>query len=158
MTVTQNRSLDRDGRAAGRSTPRPPCAERPDDWDLDTGTPDAWRQAVAACRECPLFVECQRMASTLTESGEGPRAMIWAGVGYDNSGKVVQNLDRHRTTPVDRQRPTSIVRTLAVCAGDSGESLAPPRAASRTIRREPRGAIQRQIVLGRNMVRCSYPE
>ncbi|APE36946.1 hypothetical protein BOX37_26810 [Nocardia mangyaensis] len=82
--------------------------------------------------------------------------MIWAGVGYDNSGKVVQNLDRHRTTPVDRQRPTRIVRTRAVCAGGSSE--APSRAASGTTRREPAAAIQRQIILGRNMIRSSDPE
>ncbi|WP_282780249.1 hypothetical protein, partial [Nocardia sp. CC201C] len=87
------------------------------------------------------------MATALVEAGEGPRAMIWAGVGYDNSGRVIPNLDRHRIAPVDRQRPTRIVRTQAVCKKGSGEPLTTARAASMT----PRGGIQRQIVLGRSV-------
>ncbi|SUA72782.1 Uncharacterised protein [Nocardia otitidiscaviarum] len=154
MTVTQNRSLDRDTHAENKSIPRPPCAQHPDGWDLDTGTPDAWRQAVAACHACPLFVQCQRMATALVEAGEGPRAMIWAGVGYDNSGKVIPNLDRHRIAPVDRQRPTRIVRTQTVCKKGSGE----PLTTARTVSRTPRGGIQRQIVLGRSVIRCSDGE
>ncbi|WP_306360015.1 hypothetical protein [Nocardia sp. CC227C] len=146
--------MDRDIHAENKSIPRPPCAQHPDNWDLDTGTPDAWRQAVAACHECPLLVQCQRMAAALVESGEGPRAMIWAGVGYDNSGRVIQDLDRHRIAPADRQRPTRIVRTQAVCKKGSAEQLTTSRSAPRT----PRGGIQRQIVLGRSVIRCSDGE
>lgn len=147
MTVIQTRPLDRDVRPESKAIPRPPCAQRPDDWDLDTGTPESWRQAVQICHRCPLLTQCQRMAAALTESGDRPRAMIWAGVGYDNSGRAIQDLDRHCSTPVDSRRPTRIVRSRAVCTSGSAES--------QTTRRDSDGAIQRRIVLGRGVVRRS---
>lgn len=36
--------------------------------------------------------------------------MIWAGIAYDNSGNVIENLDRHRTVPIDHKRPMRIIR------------------------------------------------
>ncbi|MFC9897806.1 hypothetical protein ACFVMC_29305 [Nocardia sp. NPDC127579] len=96
-----------------RSAPRPPCASDPDAWDLDVGTPDTWRGAVSTCRSCPLLARCQQLAQTLTASGDVPRGMIWAGIGYDNAGKVIDDLDRHRTAPLDRKRPMRIIRNGA---------------------------------------------
>ncbi|MEU1985876.1 hypothetical protein [Nocardia sp. NPDC019395] len=93
-----------------KSVQRPPCAEVPDSWDLDSGTPDAWQSAVHTCYGCPLFEQCKRLAQTLIERGDAPRAMIWAGVAYDNSGNVIENLDRHRTAPIDHKRPMRIIR------------------------------------------------
>ncbi|WP_280393725.1 hypothetical protein [Nocardia brasiliensis] len=91
-------------------TRKPLCADRPDDWDLDTGTPDAWRNAIEICGRCPLLGQCRELAETLTDRGDVPRAMIWAGVPYDNAGKIVENLDRYRTTPLDHRRPLQIIR------------------------------------------------
>lgn len=96
---------------AGPGLRRPPCADQPDTWDLDTGTPDAWHLAVRICMECPLLNNCQDLVETLAERGDGPRAMIWAGVGYDNSGRVIENLDRYRSTPSEARRPLRIIRT-----------------------------------------------
>ncbi|MBF6209115.1 hypothetical protein K8O92_01490 [Nocardia asteroides] len=77
---------------------------------MDTGNPDAWRAAVRTCQSCPLLVQCRQLAQTLTTRGDGPRAMIWAGVAYDNSGSVIENLDRHRAAPIDHKRPMRIIR------------------------------------------------
>lgn len=96
--------------AAAKSTQRPPCAELPDSWDLDSGTPEAWHSAVRTCYGCPLFEQCARLAQTLIDRGDAPRAMIWAGIAYDNSGNVIENLDRHRTVPIDHKRPMRIIR------------------------------------------------
>lgn len=94
-----------------KSQPRPPCAKRPDDWDLDTGTPTTWRQAVATCHSCPLLTPCRTLAKSLIARGQTPRSMIWAAVGYDNAGNVIPDLDRHRTTSADHKRPTMVIRT-----------------------------------------------
>ncbi|WP_063044587.1 hypothetical protein [Nocardia pseudovaccinii] len=103
---------------AAKAAHRPPCADGPDDWDLDVGTPESWRAAIQTCHHCPLFAKCEQLAQTLSERGDGPRAMIWAGVAYDSAGRVVENLDRHRTTPIDHKRPLRIIRnsTRPVCA------------------------------------------
>lgn len=99
--------------APGRGAHRPPCADGPDDWDLDVGNPESWRAAVRICSGCPLLSECSQLAQTLIARGDTPRAMIWAGVAYDSAGRIVENLDRHRTTPVDHKRPLRIIRTGA---------------------------------------------
>ncbi|WP_157573990.1 hypothetical protein [Nocardia jejuensis] len=98
--------------APGKSN-RPPCAEDPSAWDLDVGTPESWRIAVEICQHCPLLIQCRGRAENFIARGDAPRAMIWAGVGYDNAGKIVENLDRHRIAPVDRNRPMRIIRTSA---------------------------------------------
>lgn len=117
MSITRTLPMDT-GSLAGakissipeKSNQRPPCADVPDNWDMDTGTPDAWRAAVRTCQNCPLFVQCSQLAQMLTARGDGPRAMIWAGIAYDNSGSVIENLDRHRAAPIDHKRPMRIIR------------------------------------------------
>jgi|GEM_PF-6826999 len=114
---------------------RPPCADVPNDWDLDVGTPDSWRTAVQICHACPLFDQCTDLAQDLIERGLGPRAMIWAGVAYDGAGRVVENLDRHRVAAIDHKRPLRIIRN-----GD------------RPMRTDPAPAApQRHLVLGRRL-------
>jgi len=97
--------------SSGRTTIAPPCAGRPDDWDLDVGTPDTWRAAVRTCQACPLQLACAERAATLSSRGEAPRAMIWAGVGYDNSGNIIASLEHHRVVPADVKRPMVTIRT-----------------------------------------------
>lgn len=89
---------------------RPPCADGPNDWDLDAGTPESWRTAVQVCRSCPLLSTCQELAQVFIARGEAPRAVIWAGVAYDNAGRVVDDLDRHRVMSIDQKRPMRITR------------------------------------------------
>ncbi|MFB8281089.1 hypothetical protein [Nocardia colli] len=96
--------------AAPKLTRKPLCADRPDDWDLDTGSPEAWRKAIEICTDCPLITQCRELAESLAQRGDAPRAMIWAGVPYDNTGKIVENLDRYRATPLDHRRPLQIIR------------------------------------------------
>ncbi|MGW4843063.1 hypothetical protein [Nocardia brasiliensis] len=91
-------------------TRKPLCADRPDDWDLDTGTPDTWRNAIELCNACPLLGQCRELADSLTSRGDVPRAMIWAGIPYDSTGKIVENLDRYRAAPLDHRRPLQIIR------------------------------------------------
>ncbi|MFQ6327806.1 hypothetical protein ACLMAL_16930 [Nocardia sp. CWNU-33] len=119
-----------------KSTQRPPCADGPDDWDMDAGSPDSWRAAVRTCLACPLLAQCKETVQALVERGDGPRAMIWAGVAYDNSGTIVENLERHRATPINHNRPMQIIRN-----GPRPLRSAPALAAPR-----------RHIVLGRPLI------
>ncbi|WP_157762655.1 hypothetical protein [Nocardia yamanashiensis] len=102
--------------SATTSSKRPPCADDPSDWDLDVGTPETWRNAMRVCHDCPLLASCTQLVETFTARGDVPRAMIWAGVPYDNVGRIVEDLDRHRTVPIDHKRPMRIVRTGAAPA------------------------------------------
>ncbi len=95
---------------APASARRPSCADGPNDWDLDVGTPDSWAAAVQACQDCPLLNQCAELARTLIDRGLGPRSMIWAGVAYDGAGRVLKNLDRHRVAAVDHKPPLRIIR------------------------------------------------
>lgn len=148
---TQTHSSDKRADASAKATPRPACSERPDDWDLDTGTPDTWRQAVRTCQACPLLAQCSQLAETLTGRGQAPRAMIWAGVGYDASGNVIENLDRHRTAPIDHKRPTTIIRTAPVQFEGTARLESAPEV--RPHHHEPTPASpRRQIVIRRRVV------
>jgi hypothetical protein len=96
---------------------RPPCADNPLWWDLDAGSRDTWPRALAICRACPQLAACRGLVEQLAERGAGPRSMIWAGVGYDGSGKQITELTCY-TPPrvaVRRRRVESIVRTGTVC-------------------------------------------
>ncbi|WP_345497787.1 hypothetical protein [Nocardia callitridis] len=104
---------------------------------MDTGSPEAWHAAVQVCGSCPLAAQCTQLVRELIERGDGPRAMIWAGVAYDNSGTIVENLDRHRVTPVGHKRPMRIIRNGSRPLR-AGPALAAPR---------------RHIVLGRPLER-----
>lgn len=111
MSITYSHSLAPS--TAAVASRRPPCADDPSDWDLDVGTPASWRAAVQICHTCPLLANCVQLVEKFIARGDVPRAMIWAGVGYDNAGRVVEHLDRHRTTPIDHKRPMRIVRNGA---------------------------------------------
>lgn len=100
-----------------KSVSRPPCADRPDDWDLDMGTLDSWRAAVSVCENCPLLAGCADLAQTLIERGAAPRALIWAGVAYDSAGRVVEHLERYRSTSMVDRRPIRIVHNVTRPAG-----------------------------------------
>ncbi|WP_327148032.1 hypothetical protein [Nocardia sp. NBC_01329] len=110
-----------------KSVQRPPCADVPDSWDLDSGTPESWHTAIRTCYSCPLFEHCSKLAQTLIERGDAPRAMIWAGIAYDNSGNVVENLDRHRAVPIDHKRPMRIIRNGPRPARPQSAVAAPKR-------------------------------
>jgi hypothetical protein len=123
--------------------PKPPCAAHPDDWDLDTGTPTIWKDAVRTCHGCPILAQCRELAETLIAHGMPPRSAIWAGMGYDRSGNVIENLDRHRIRPIEPKRPLRIVRTGSVYVRPARQpngdpESTPPR---RMIRLRRRGLV-----------------
>ncbi|MBF6351369.1 MULTISPECIES: hypothetical protein [Nocardia] len=99
----------------------------PDSWDLDSGNPEAWRTAIRTCYGCPLFDQCSRLAQSLIERGDAPRAMIWAGIAYDNSGNIIEDLERHRAVPVDHKRPMRIIRNGPRPASHQPAAPAPKR-------------------------------
>ncbi|MFE4455789.1 hypothetical protein ACFROC_00395 [Nocardia tengchongensis] len=145
MSITKSSTasgapFDSAPRAAVNPSLRPLCAAGPNDWDLDVGTPDSWRSAVQTCRVCPLLEHCGQLARSFIARGDAPRAMIWAGVAYDNAGKVVENLDRHRIAPIDHKRPLRIVRHG--CAATREEPVP-------ATREELAPAPRRHLVLGR---------
>lgn len=109
MSMVHSLSSGTSERTSRKNKPKPPCAAHPHDWDLDVGTPEAWHRAVGVCHSCPLFDHCREMAATLSSAGHPPRSMIWAGIGYDSSGNVIEDLERHRTGPVEHRRPLVII-------------------------------------------------
>lgn len=132
----------------GKTRLKPPCAHHPDDWDLDVGTPENWQEAVTLCHGCPLMTQCRDLAATLTARGMPPRSMIWAGVGYDSSGRPIEDLTRHRSGPIEYRRPLRIVHTGAAAA------QARP-AAEIPIQRRQRGStteFRRTIILRRRTI------
>ncbi|WP_280472022.1 hypothetical protein [Nocardia cyriacigeorgica] len=140
MTTARTDLLDRDDLAAprittipARTSARPPCADTPDNWDLDAGTPEAWRTAVNTCSGCPVLAQCRQLAEMLIARGDYPRSMIWAGTAYDASGHVVDDLDKHRVAALDNKRPMRIIRN----------GPRPSRIESTS------GAPRRHLVLGR---------
>lgn len=64
-----------------------PCRENPAGWDIDqSGSAELWA-AVRACRvDCPLLAACAAVARSGRVS---VRAMVWAGVVYDERGRVL---------------------------------------------------------------------
>jgi hypothetical protein len=81
---------------APRAVGKPSCIDRPEDWDLDVGSPIVWREAVRTCHACPLLTQCAELAQVLISRGATPRAQIWAGIAYDKAGNVIADLDRRR--------------------------------------------------------------
>ncbi|MCU1648181.1 MAG: hypothetical protein JWN03_8456 [Nocardia sp.] len=125
-----------------RTALRPPCADRPGDWDLDAGTPDTWQAAVRICGTCDLLTRCAELAQTLIERGAGPRASVWAGVAYDDTGRVIEKLERYRNTSIDERRPVRIVH------------FGPRPARTDSVPRAP----HRHLVLGSRVLRSTSRE
>ncbi|MFE9328884.1 WhiB family transcriptional regulator [Nocardia sp. NPDC052278] len=92
-----------------RTKLRVPCSARPTDWDLDTGGPQEWQQAIETCRQCPVLAQCSDLAQGFTTAGMEPRGVIWAGVPYDDRGRIVVDLNQHKNSLVLRG-PTRISR------------------------------------------------
>lgn len=92
---------------------RPPCAQCPDAWDLDFGDPQTWQHAVRTCYACPMFTQCRAQAEALVRRGQAPRAVIWAGRAYDNSGRIIRNLDHYRGSAGLTTKPSTRITHLA---------------------------------------------
>ncbi|MGO4615059.1 hypothetical protein AB4305_11985 [Nocardia sp. 2YAB30] len=119
-----------------------PCAERPERWDLGTGSPEIWMESSQICLQCPLRAPCARRATQLVEVGRPPREMLWAGVGYDRSGKVIKNLARYRPASLRRRRRH---RQLVIVGPKSLDAL--PDSVTHSLLRQTIGT-RRTIVFG----------
>lgn len=108
--------------------PQPPCAARPDNWDLDVGSKKAWHMAISICLNCPMLESCRMSAKELTAQGIGPRSMIWAGVAYNAVGRIVDDIDHYH--PPSRTKP-SILRIVRTAAADSNLPTSSPAQAVR---------------------------
>ncbi|MCU1643819.1 MAG: hypothetical protein JWN03_4094 [Nocardia sp.] len=91
--------------------PRVPCSAKPTDWDLDASGPDEWHRSIETCQRCPVFSQCDNLAQVFAAAGIGPRGMIWAGVAYDNNGRIVLDINQHKNSLVPHG-PMRITRRL----------------------------------------------
>ncbi|WP_433733951.1 LuxR C-terminal-related transcriptional regulator [Nocardia sp. CA-129566] len=79
-----------------------PCAEHPEDWDLDAGTPARWRRASQICHDaCPVRESCAAQARSLIQRNTPPVAMIWAGIAYNRQRKAIADLDHYHATRLE---------------------------------------------------------
>lgn len=117
------------------STSQPPCAVRPDDWNLDVGSKQTWYTAIDTCLSCPMLDSCRMYAETLTAQGEGPRSTIWAGVAYNAAGRIIDDIGLYH--PPSRTKP-GILRIVRTTAANSNLSTS-----------DPPQAVRRHLVIGR---------
>ena len=102
-----------------------PCRDDPAGWDIDRSGVLALWAAVRACRmDCPLLGACRVVAS----SGRVPvRAMVWAGVVYDDRGRTVDlNRPRLRIGPYNTADTRIADRAGRIYNGHNGRWETPP--------------------------------
>ena len=73
-------------------------------WDLDVG--DVWLRAQRICLEqCPLLVACQARRTRLyPHPARNPQAVIWAGVAYSDTGRILDTAGLRRLSATQRGR------------------------------------------------------
>lgn len=60
-----------------------PCTSDPAAWDVDVADAGQLQRAIGKCAyECPIFAACKAAATD-------PRAMVWAGIAYDDEGRQI---------------------------------------------------------------------
>lgn len=88
-----------------------PCADDPIKWDIDAGSYAQWLAALRVCQEqCPLLRRCQQARQEFWPLADprrpayNPRSVIWAGVAYSETGRVlsVESLQRLATLRENR--------------------------------------------------------
>lgn len=78
-------------------------------WDLDIGEAISWFRAVQVCIDCPVSKLCTQMRGEMFPTSN-PAGVIWAGVAYSETGRVLdagglRRLDSTRRNRVTRGRP-----------------------------------------------------
>lgn len=78
-------------------------------WDLDIGEAISWFRAVQVCVACPVRKLCTQMRGEMFEASN-PAGVIWAGVAYSETGRVLdanglRRLDSTRRNRENRGRP-----------------------------------------------------
>lgn len=74
---------------------RGPCADDPTAWDLDAGDLIKWLQALRECGRCPVLQRCLDLRAEHWPQADprrpvmNPKSVIWAGVAYSDTGRVL---------------------------------------------------------------------
>ena len=73
-------------------------------WDLDVGDLQSWLEARRVCdEECPLVSACLRQRQESYPTGN-PRSVIWAGVAYSETGRLLDTRGLRRLHAVQSNR------------------------------------------------------
>lgn len=89
--------------ASGRNA----AADDPhESWDLDVGDVQSWLRAQRVCLEqCPFLVTCQTRRTRLyPHPARNPQAVIWAGVAYSDTGRILDTAGLRRLSATQRGR------------------------------------------------------
>ena len=91
---------------------RGPCADDPAGWDLDAGDLIKWLHALRECGQCPVLQRCLQLRAEHWPQADprrpvkNPKSVIWAGVAYSDTGRVMSE-DSLRYMAARRRRTPS---------------------------------------------------
>ena len=91
---------------------RGPCADDPAGWDLDAGDLIKWLRALRECGQCPVLQRCLQLRAEHWPQADprrpvmNPKSVIWAGVAYSDTGRVMSE-DSLRYMAARRRRTPS---------------------------------------------------
>ena len=102
-----NEQPDDDWVGPCNTTRRNATANHPhESWDLDVGDVQSWLRAQRVCLEqCPFLMACQERRTRLYPNpARTPQAVIWAGVAYSETGKILDTAGLRRISATQRGR------------------------------------------------------
>ena len=75
-------------------------------WDLDVGDVQSWLRAQRVCLEqCPFLDACTTQRRSLYPyPAQNPQAVIWAGVAYSDTGRILDTAGLRRLSATQRGR------------------------------------------------------
>ena len=89
---------------AAQAAPADP-SEAHTSWDLDIGDVRSWLRARRVCtEECPLLAACLQQRREYYPTSN-PRSVIWAGVAYSDTGRVLSHESLRRLEATRRLAP-----------------------------------------------------
>lgn len=90
---------------------RGPCADDPAGWDLDAGDLIRWLRALRECGQCPVLQRCLQLRAEHWPQADprrpvmNPKSVIWAGVAYSDTGRVMSEDSLRYMAARRRQAP-----------------------------------------------------
>jgi hypothetical protein len=72
-------------------------------WDLDIGGLPAWFRAADACNGCPFLADCLAQRREFFPTSN-PAGVIWAGVAYSETGRILGTSGLRRLAATRRNR------------------------------------------------------
>lgn len=73
-------------------------------WDLDRGDLVSWSRALQTCEACPFKSLCAEERDELFAANGRPTGVIWAGVAYSDTGRVLDASGLRRLAASQRGR------------------------------------------------------